>query len=116
MKLAASEAQWDTSDDPASFTVAAHIDTEAKENTAEIKIPGILSFFAFNEFSGSLEGINQLQEKYVDKYGPGNYVTPVKILIWSFRSMVGSGGLMLLLSIIDIYVSYRNKILHTTRY
>jgi len=116
MKLAAAEAQWETSDDPASFTVAAHIDTEAQENTAEIKIPGILSFFAFNEFSGSLEGINQLQEKYVDKYGPGNYVPPVKTLFWSFRAMVGSGGLMLLLSLIGVYMSYRDKISHTTRY
>lgn len=116
MKLAAAEALWETSDDPASFTVLANIDTEAKTNTAEIKIPGILSFFAFNKFSGSLEGMNQLQETYVEKYGPGNYIPPVKTLFWSFRAMVGSGGIMLLLSLFGVYMSYRDKLTHKSRY
>src|SRR5699024_5550102 len=31
MKLAAAEAQWDTSEDPAPFTLAANIDTDKKE-------------------------------------------------------------------------------------
>lgn len=116
MKLAAAEALWNTSDDPASFTVVAKIDPENKENTHSIQIPGILSFFAYNKFSGSLEGMNQLQEQYVEKYGPGNYIPPVRTLFWSFRAMVGAGGLILLLSLYGIYVMRKGQLLEQTKY
>src|SRR5699024_2292848 len=37
MKMAAAEALWETSEDPAPFTVVAKIDSEAKENDIEIQ-------------------------------------------------------------------------------
>lgn len=116
MKLAAAEAQWNTSEDPAPFTLVASIDSENKENNFEVKIPFMLSFFAFNEFSGALEGINELQEQYEAKYGPGNYIPPVKTLFWSFRAMVGSASVMILLGMIGLYAIWRKKILNYTRY
>lgn len=116
MKLAAAEAQWNTSDDPASFNVVANIDTEAKENSYQLEIPYILSFFAYSEFSGSLEGMNQLQAEYEAKYGPGDYIPPVKTLFWSFRAMVGSGSLMLLLGLIGCYFVYRDKLSFHSKY
>ena len=39
MKMAAAEALWEKSGDPAPFTVIADIDTEKKENNLEIQIP-----------------------------------------------------------------------------
>src|SRR5690625_7458666 len=97
MKLAAAEAQWDTSEDPAPFTLAANIVTDKKENTLSLELPYLLSFFADDDFRGSLEGLNQIQERYEKEYGPGNYIQPVKSLIWSFRARVGEGGIMILL-------------------
>src|SRR5699024_12345778 len=97
MKLAAGEAQWDTSVDPAPFTFAAHIDTDKKENTLSLELPYLLSFFAYDDLSGSLAGLNQIQERYEKEYGPGNYITPVKTLIWSFRAMVVAGSVLILL-------------------
>src|SRR5690625_1355845 len=116
MKLAAAEALWDTSDDPAPFTVLAKIDPEKKENKYELKIPSILSFFAYNEFSGSLEGMNQLQDEYTEKYGPGNYIPPVRTLFWSFRTMVGAGTIMALLSFYGIYASRKGILEQKARY
>lgn len=116
MKLAAAEALWETSSDPASFTVAAKIDPDAKENSYALEIPGILSFFAYNEFSGSLEGMNDLQAKYEKMYGPGDYIPPVRTLFWSFRAMVGAGTLMLLLSMYGLYALRKDKIQEKTRY
>lgn len=116
MKLAAAEAQWNTSDDPASFTVLAKIDPEEMKNEYAIEIPYILSFFAYNKFSGSLEGINQLQEQYVEKYGPGNYIPPVRTLFWSFRVMVGSGSILLLLALYGWYASRQNILEQKARY
>lgn len=116
MKLAAAEGQWNTSDDPASFNLIAKIDPEKRENTFSIEIPWILSFFAYNEFSGSLEGMNQLQAEYEEKYGPGDYIPPVRTLFWSFRAMVGSGSLMLLLSLVGLFFAHRGTIMKHTRY
>ncbi len=116
MKLAAAEAQWNTSDDPAAFNVFANIDTENRVNTHELQIPGILSFFAYNEFSGSLKGMNELQAEYEEEYGPGNYIPPVKTIFWSFRAMVGSGSVMLLLGLLGIFLARRETLVKNTLY
>lgn len=105
MKMAAAEAQWETSDDPAAFTVIAKVNEKAVKNDYEIQIPYLLSFLSYNQFSGSVEGINQLQEEYSAKYGPGNYIPPVKTLFWVFRIMTGTGGLMLVLGLYGMYAS-----------
>lgn len=116
MKLAAAEAQWNTSDDPAAFTVFAKIDPEERENSLALEIPWILSFFAYNEFSGSLQGMNELQAEYEEMYGPGDYIPPVRTLFWSFRAMVGSGSVMLLLSLIGVFIARKGTILNHARY
>lgn len=102
MKMAASEALWD-SEDPASLGVVAIIDEGQRKNTFEISIPRLLSFMSFNKFDGKVEGLNDLQTQYEDKYGPGDYIPPVTISFYSFRLMVGAGSMMLLLSIAALY-------------
>lgn len=116
MKLAAAEAQWNTSEDPAPFTLVASIDTDNKANNFELQIPYMLSFFAFDEFSGSLEGLNELQAKYEAEYGPGNYIPPVKTLFWSFRAMVGAGSVMILFGLYGIYALRKDVLLEKTWY
>ncbi|MBU5466825.1 cytochrome ubiquinol oxidase subunit I [Virgibacillus sp. MSJ-26] len=108
MKLAAAEALWNTSDDPAPFTVLAGIDTDAKENSFEIQIPYLLSLFSYSKFSGEVEGMNQIQAAYEAKYGPGDYIPPVKTVFWSFRAMVMSGTAMLLLGLYGWYASRKD--------
>lgn len=110
MKMAAAEAQWETSEDPAPFTVAASINSEDKVNNYELQIPYLLSFLSYNKFSGSVEGLNQLQAEYETEYGPGNYIPSVKTVFWSFRTMTGIGGILLLAGLYAGYVSRRNKL------
>ncbi|MBS7727110.1 cytochrome ubiquinol oxidase subunit I, partial [Vibrio cholerae] len=57
MKMAAAEALWNTSEDPAPFTVFAKIDAEKKENSFEIQIPYMLSLLSYDKFSGQVEGM-----------------------------------------------------------
>lgn len=110
MKMAAAEALWENSGDPAPFTVYANINTEERQNDFSIDIPVLLSFLSFNEFSGSLEGMNDLQAQYEEKYGPGDYIPPVKTLFWAFRIMTGAGGVMLLLGFYGIYLARLKKL------
>lgn len=116
MKLAAAEALWETSEDPAPFTVFAKIDPENKENSAELKIPYMLSLLTFNKFSGQVEGINDIQAAYEAKYGPGDYIPPVRTVFWSFRIMVGSGMAMILLGMYGLYMQMKRKLEQKKRY
>ncbi|MBS4198386.1 cytochrome ubiquinol oxidase subunit I [Bacillus sp. FJAT-49732] len=116
MKMAAAEALWEDSDDPAAWTVIANIDVENKESTARLEIPYLLSYLAFSEFSGKVEGMNTLQEKFVQKFGEGDYIPPVKTTFWSFRIMAGTGGLLIVLSGLGLFLMWRGKIVESTRY
>ena len=110
MKMAATEAIWETTDDPASFNAVANINVDEKKNDFQLEIPYVLSFLSYNKFSGSLEGLNDLQDKFVEKYGEDNYIPPVKTLFWSFRIMTGSGGVLLLIALIGGYLSRGNRL------
>ncbi len=94
MKLASFEALWETAD-PAPFALYADINTEQRRNDAEIAVPYVFTFMVHNSLHGEIKGINALQREAMEKYGSGNYIPDVKGMFWSFRVMVGFGGLML---------------------
>lgn len=108
MKMAAAEAHWETAD-PANFIALAGIDQENGQNSWEIAVPNMLSFLSYNSFSGEVRGIHDLQAEYTAQYGEGNYIPQVAPLFWSFRLMVGSGGLMILLALFGLYLAWKEK-------
>lgn len=115
MKMAAAEAHWET-EDPASFVAIAAIDEENRQNTWSVEIPNMLSFMTYNRFSGEVQGINELQAEYEQQYGPGNYIPQVTVLFWSFRAMVGSGGLMVLLALLGLIFVWKDSLLKNRWY
>ncbi|MEC0209988.1 cytochrome ubiquinol oxidase subunit I [Paenibacillus ehimensis] len=110
MKMAASEGLWETSGDPAPWTVTAFIDPVKQQNTMEIKVPYLLSYLSYSKFSGSVPGMKDLQAEYEQKYGPGNYIPPVRTTFWSFRIMVACGTVMILLGLYGCYLAARKKL------
>lgn len=111
MKMAASEALWEDSGDPAAWTIVANIDTDKKENTFELSIPYLLSYLSYEKFSGNVPGMLTLQKEYEEKYGPGNYIPPVKTTFWSFRVMAGAGLLMILAAALGLWLQFRETLL-----
>lgn len=101
LKMAAAEALWE-SEAPAGFSVVAGINEGAQSNSFDVKIPGVLSFLSYNNFSQEVKGIKDLQAEAVAQYGAGNYVPPVALNFWSFRIMVGAGSLMVLLALLAV--------------
>ncbi|RYL89773.1 cytochrome ubiquinol oxidase subunit I [Sporolactobacillus sp. THM7-4] len=110
MKMAASEGLWKDSGNPGAWTVTAAIDPAKHENSGEIKIPYLLSYLSYSKFSGSVRGMDTLQKEYIQKYGDGNYIPPVRTTFWSFRIMSVMGGLLCLLGIIGAVLAFRNKL------
>jgi cytochrome d ubiquinol oxidase subunit I len=108
MKLAAAEALWNT-EQPASFSIFTLGDLSGKKEVFSIRIPGVVSLLTCNNLTCEVKGINDLQAEFVQKYGPGDYVPFLPITYWSFRAMVGSGLLMILLAGISLYLVLAGK-------
>lgn len=110
MKLAAAEGLWE-SEDPAGLSMF-QIGNEAdRTSIINIRIPSLLSFLSYNTLDGKVQGINELQAQYEQLYGAGNYVPPaIWLTYWSFRAMVGSGTLMLLLAVVGSLYMFRSRL------
>ncbi len=98
MKMAAAEALWET-EQPASFSIFTIGTLDGNKEVFSIRIPYLLSFLATGDFNGRVEGINDLQAQEVQQFGPGDYTPSTPVTYWTFRWMIGAGGLAALVAI-----------------
>lgn len=111
MKMASAESLCETQMDPyfSVLTVGTHNNCESVKHV--IELPWILSFLSESKFSGvTLQGVNQLQEKYEGLYGPGNYTPNLFVTYWSFRMMIGLMVGSLLLCVLGFWLSRKGRI------
>ena len=101
MAAAASEAHYETQD-PADWSMIALFDKTGKKVVWELKIPRALSWLYYFEFSGEVEGMDNVQARYEQLYGPGDYLPLVALDYWMFRVMVGLGFLMVALAFVAL--------------
>ncbi len=111
MKIAATEAMWDT-EEPAGFSLFQIGGFTESDQTPsfDIEIPGLLSFLATNSFDGQVVGINELQSQAEQQYGPGNYVPDIRLVYWSMRVMAYLGTLSVLLALWGGWLLWRKKL------
>lgn len=104
MKMAAAEALYETQQ-PAGFSVITVGTPDGEHELWSVTVPGLLSFLATGDFNGKVVGINELQQQYTERFGPGTYYPFIPLTYWSFRWMIGLGmagmalGALLLLCI-----------------
>ncbi len=91
-KVAAMEGNWET-DTGVPLILFALPDEEARENRFEIGIPNLASFILTHDWNGKVQGLNDFVTADGEVQHP-----PVNPVFWSFRVMVGTGLLMLLIS------------------
>ena len=115
MKMAAAEALWET-EDPAAMSLFTVASIPEQRDLFVIKVPGLLSFLAYNRFEGAVPGIKDLQAAAEAEHGPGNYIPNVFITYWSFRAMVGAGFLMLALAALALFLVIRGQIARWPRF
>jgi cytochrome bd ubiquinol oxidase subunit I len=111
MKIAASEAQWNTCQ-PCPFSLA-QIGGFSKDDETpsfSIAIPRLLSYMATGSFDGKVEGLNQLQAQEESKYGPGNYMPNIRVIYWSMRVMAFAGVLMFLVAALGAWLYWKKKL------
>jgi cytochrome d ubiquinol oxidase subunit I len=111
MKIAASEAQWDTCQ-PCGFSLF-QIGGFTKDDPTpsfSITIPRALSYMATGSFDGRVDGLNQLQAQQEAAHGPGNYMPNVRVAYWSMRVMAYAGVLMFLVAAVGGWLYRRNTL------
>jgi len=116
MKIAASEAQWNTCQ-PCGFS-AFQIGGFTKDDPTprfSITIPRVLSYMATGSFDGQVQGLNQLQAQEEAQHGPGNYMPNVRVIYWSMRVMAYMGVLMFMVAALGAWLYWKKK-LETARW
>jgi len=100
-KFAAMESVWETKKS-APMHLFLIPDAQGEKNTVELgSIPGMLSLMAFHTPEGEVKGLKEY---------PPEMRPPVLPVFLSFRLMVGIGTLAILLSLVAVYISSRNKL------
>jgi cytochrome d ubiquinol oxidase subunit I len=107
MKMASIEALWNT-EQPASFSIITIGDLTGKNLVWQWRIPKLLSLIACNNLTCKVEGVNQVQAEYVQKYGPGDYVPLMVVTYWAFRFMFTASLIMVAVGAYAIYLILEN--------
>jgi cytochrome d ubiquinol oxidase subunit I len=107
---------WD-SEQPAGFSLfqVGGFSASDPDPSFDIEVPKLLSFLATGSFSAEVQGLNQIQAEYEQRYGPGNYIPPVRAAYWAMRVMAYLGTLVVLVALIGS-VLYRRGRLETSRW
>jgi cytochrome d ubiquinol oxidase subunit I len=116
MKIAASEAQWNTCQ-PCGFSlfqIGGFTESDPTPKFA-ISIPRLLSYMGTGSFDGEIQGLNQLQAEEESQYGPGNYMPNIRVAYWSMRVMAFVGVLMFVVAAVGAWL-YRKRKLETARW
>jgi cytochrome bd ubiquinol oxidase subunit I len=111
MKIAASEAQWNTCQ-PCGFSLFQIGGFSKSDETPSfsITIPRVLSYMATGSFNGQVQGLNQLQTQERRQYGRGNYMPNVRVIYWSMRVMALLGVLMFLVAAVGAWLYWKRKL------
>jgi cytochrome d ubiquinol oxidase subunit I len=108
MKIAASEAQWDTCQ-PCAFSLfqIGGFSEDDQTPSFSIQIPRMLSFLATGSFDGEVQGLTPLQAADEAQYGPGEYMPPIRTAYWGMRVMAYAGSLVFLILAVSAFFLWR---------
>jgi cytochrome d ubiquinol oxidase subunit I len=74
-----------------------------------VTVPHGLSFLATGTWNGKVEGINDLQAAYEQRFGPGSYKPNIPVTYWTFRLMILFGAVSALLAVVALWYIRRPR-------
>ncbi|MGV0653978.1 cytochrome ubiquinol oxidase subunit I [Mycolicibacterium thermoresistibile] len=113
MKMASAESLCYTATDPgfSVLTVGRHNNCDSVVHL--IEVPYVLPFLAEGTFSGvTLEGVEDLQQQYEQRFGPGDYRPNLFVTYWSFRAMIGLMLVPVAFALVALWLTRRGRIPH----
>ena len=102
MKMAAAEALYNSQNN-APFSLLTIGTLDGSKSVFQIGVPSMLSFMSTGNFDGVVEGVNDLEAKYDEQFGAGDYTPNIPLAYWSFRLMIGFGAIASLFVFIALW-------------
>ena len=102
MKMAAAEALYETSE-PAGFSLLTIGSLDGQREVWSVTVPHGLSFLATGTWNGKVQGINDLQQAYEQRFGPGSYKPNIPVTYWTFRLMILFGAFAALIALLALW-------------
>jgi len=117
MKMAAADAVFETTEG-AGLSLFATGDMKGNPEglNRNVQIPNLLSFVMTGKPMSEVEGVNNLNAEYQEKYGPGEYAPIVAVAYWSWRVMLGCGFLLALFGAVGWYLMRRGRLEYSDRF
>ncbi|MDQ1130807.1 cytochrome ubiquinol oxidase subunit I [Microbacterium sp. SORGH_AS_0888] len=118
MKMAAAEALYNTATGAnASFSIFSLGTPDGSSEIWSLRVPYLLSFLSTHSLDGTVEGINDLNALYAQRWPElaqqlaargDNFAPTIWVTYWSFRWMMGFGGLAALVSVVGLWLTRKN--------
>ncbi|UMB72049.1 cytochrome ubiquinol oxidase subunit I [Mycobacterium paraterrae] len=110
MKMASAEALCDTTTDPdfSLLTIGTH--NNCGSTVEVVRVHYVLPFLAEGKVSGvTLQGVNDLQKHYQQRFGPGDYRPNLFVTYWSFRAMIGFLAVPVLFALSALWLTRKGR-------
>jgi cytochrome d ubiquinol oxidase subunit I len=110
MKMAAAEALYETAQ-PAPFSLFTIGTLDGSEPIYSLEIPRLLSWLATGDWNAEVQGIDNLNEQYQEEFaesGIEDFRPNIPVAYWTFRFMIGAGGLAMLYALWALW-AYRRE-------
>lgn len=111
MKMASAESLCHSATDPqfSVLTVGTHNNCDSVVHL--IDVPYVLPFLAEGKVSGvHLEGVQDLQAQYEQRFGPGDYRPNLFVTYWSFRAMIGLLAVPVLFALAALWLTRGGRV------
>ena len=113
MKMAAAEALFDSAcGADASFSIFTLGTPDGTSELFSIRVPYLLALLSTHSLDGCVEGINDLNALYTTEMFPqfadqvdGNFAPILWVTYWSFRWMIGLGGVAALTAVVGLWLT-----------
>jgi cytochrome d ubiquinol oxidase subunit I len=111
MKMASADAVFDTKEGAGlSLFAVGDFKSNPEGLNRNVEIPNLLSWVSTGYPRGEIQGINDINTEYRQKYGPGEYAPIVAVAYWTWRAMIGCGMLMFLLGAWGWWRAWKGKL------
>ncbi|MEU4830882.1 cytochrome ubiquinol oxidase subunit I [Streptosporangium sp. NPDC023615] len=74
-----------------------------------VEVPRLLSFLATGDPSAVVQGTEDLQAGFAERFGPADYRPDLPVIFWSFRVMIGFGLSAVGLSVLGLWSTRKRR-------
>ncbi|MEU8172626.1 cytochrome ubiquinol oxidase subunit I [Microbispora hainanensis] len=74
-----------------------------------VEVPGLLSLLSAHDPGATVQGVDDIQARYANAFGPADYIPNLPVVFWSFRVMIVFGMATVGLSVLGLWLTRRRR-------